>query len=204
MKTALSQLCNLTLIRISDPDPNIDTSRPWGAVSTTVLHPTWDFHSYCYDPVDDRRLRLFLKVAALVKGLNVKELIVEEELNVSLQEVGLNTVENEHLLATRPSLVHITYLDIPVGKVGPRRVEFGAASFDLDGRPYKLANMLRGMPLLQDLILRNSGYKNFRVKIWPALAAIEPGHLKSISLECCILTPSALRKFFSGRAKTLR
>lgn len=41
------------------------------------------------------------------------------------------------------------------------------------------------------------------MKIWPVLAAIRPGHLKSIYLDNCIYMPSVLRRFFIDHSKTL-
>lgn len=61
------------------------------------------------------------------------------------------------MLAARPALAYITYLDIPIG-LPVDTSEAAYADQDLDIRAYLIANLVREMPYLTVLVLRNQNY----------------------------------------------
>lgn len=115
-------------------------------------------------------------------------------------------MRNKYILESRLAITHLVHLDIPMGPVATSRVwpeGRGETDFDMDLRPYKIANLVRTIPFLEVLALRNQRPYTERVRIWPVLAAICPGHLESIYLECCLHRKDVLAKFFSDHRKTL-
>ncbi|PVH83933.1 hypothetical protein DL98DRAFT_91179 [Cadophora sp. DSE1049] len=80
LKGALYNLKNLSSVHIMPLPQDTNSSRSWGALSTAVLHPESYQDGYCGYPHEDRRLGVFLQVAALVNVLKIKELVVGEML----------------------------------------------------------------------------------------------------------------------------